>query len=248
MEKLAILGTGDTPSPDEATPEPITGAARRFHPELRAVPGAVFPRNPGAREISAHAYLQAGLEAEREGYAGLYINTVGDYGIAELREAANIPVTGAGEGAIRTAQAGARRFAIVTIWPPSLRFVYDAALAATNAREDCVAIRHLSGDADLATLGQADNFVQEMQACGMTSMAKIRAVCMRALEQDGADVIVLGCTCMHPVAELLEADGLSIIEPMAAGYRHLESLVSARSSERPTDRAAGHAPSPGASR
>lgn len=236
MEKLAILGTGDTPSPDEATPEPITGAARRFHPELRAVPGAVFPRNPDAREISAHAYLQAGLEAEREGYAGLYINTVGDYGIAELREAANIPVTGAGEGAIRTAQAGARRFAIVTIWPPSLRFIYDAALAATNAREDCVAIRHLSGDADLATLGQPDNFVQEMQACGMTSMAKIRAVCMGALEQDGADVIVLGCTCMHPVAELLEADGLSIIEPMAAGYRHLESLVSARSSERPTDR------------
>ncbi|HZX23280.1 MAG TPA: aspartate/glutamate racemase family protein [Woeseiaceae bacterium] len=248
MQKLAILGTGDTPLPEEATPEPIMGAARRFRPELRAVPGAVFPHNPGAREISAHAYLQAGLEAEKEGYAGLYINTVGDYGMAELREAANIPVTGAGEGAIRTAQAGARRFAIVTIWPPSLRFIYDAVLAATDARDDCVAIRHLSEDADLATLGQPDNFVQEMQACGMTSMAKIRAACMRALEEDGADVVVLGCTCMHPVAGLLEADGLPVVEPMTAGYRHLESLVSARNSETLPGPAVGRASSPGASR
>ena len=64
--------------------------------------------------------------------------------------------------AIRTAQAQGLRFAIVTIWPPALRFIYDAILADTNAGSDCLAIYHLSEDSDLATLDQADNFVSEM--------------------------------------------------------------------------------------
>jgi allantoin racemase len=186
---------------------------------------SVFPDSPSAREICALTYLDAGLLAERDGYAGLYINTVGDYGLAALREASRIPVTGSGEGAIRTAQAAGQRFAIVTIWPPALRFIYDAVLAATDAAPDCVAIHHLSADRDLATLDQPDNFVRDMQACGMTTMARIREACHRGLEQDGADVIVLGCTCMQPVAAKLEADGLPVIEPMVSGYRHLESLV-----------------------
>ena len=225
MQKLAILGTGDAETPDATTPAPIVAAAGNAHPQLRNVPGAVFPDTPAAREICARAYLAAGLAAEREGYAGLYINTVGDYGLAELRAASRIPVTGSGEGAIRTAQAHGRRFAIVTIWPPTLRFIYAAILAATDAAPDCLAIHHLSADPDLATLDQPDNFVSDMQACGMTTMSKIRQACRRALEEDGADVIMLGCTCMQPVAALLEADGLPVIEPMVAGYRHLESLT-----------------------
>lgn len=227
MEKLAILGTGDADTPDATTPAPIVAAARYFEPELRAVPGAVFPDTPVARETCARAYLDAGLAAEREGYVGLYINTVGDYGLAELRAASRIPVTGSGEGAIRAAQDRGQRFAIVTIWPPSLRFIYDAILAATDAVTDCVAIHHLSEDPDLATLDQPDNFVRDMQACGVTSMARISEACRRGLDEDGADVILLGCTCMQPTAALLEADGLPVIEPMVAGYRHLESLLPA---------------------
>jgi len=102
---------------------------------------------------------------------------------------------------------------------------HDAVLAATDAASDCLSIHHLSEDRDLATLDQPDNFVRDMQACGMTTMARIREACRRGLEQDGADVIVLGCTCMQPTAALLEADGLPVIEPMVSGYRHLESLV-----------------------
>lgn len=226
MQKLAILGTGDADVPDATTPAPILAAARHFQPELRAVPGAVFPDTPTARETCARAYVDAGLAAERDGYAGLYINTVGDYGLEDLREASSIPVTGSGEGAIRTAQTANHRFAIVTIWPPALRFIYDAVLAATDAAPDCVAIHHLSTDPELATLDQPENFVRDMQACGMTTMAKIREACRRGLDVDGADVILLGCTCMQPTAALLEADGLPVIEPMVAGYRYLERLVS----------------------
>ena len=156
MRKLAILGTGDAPTPDPTIPEPIRAAARHFEPVLVGVPGAVFPDSPASRETCARAYLQAGSHAVRDGYAGVYINTVGDYGLAELRKACGIPVTGAGEGAIRTAQRSGRRFAIVTIWPPALRFIYDAVLDDAQAVADCVAIHHLSDDPDLATLDRPD--------------------------------------------------------------------------------------------
>lgn len=224
-KKLAILGTGDSPSPNEATPEPIANAARDYLPVLVNVDGAVFPGSPEAGEVCAEAYLAAALKAESEGYAGLYINTVGDYGLARVREACSIPVTGAGEGAIIAARDRGEKFAIVTIWPPALGFIYRAILEATGAQNDCVGIHHLSEDRDLVTLEDSDNFVTEMQSCGITSMSKIREACRRGLEEDCADVIILGCTCMQPTAALLEAHGVPVIEPMTAGYRYLESLV-----------------------
>jgi allantoin racemase len=224
-KKLAILGTGDSPSPNEATPEPIASAARDYLPVLVNVDGAVFPGSPEASEVCAEAYLAAALKAESEGYAGLYINTVGDYGLARVREACGIPATGAGEGAITTARERGQRFAIVTIWPPALRFIYDGILEATGAGDECAAIHHLSDDVDLGSLADKENFVTEMQACGITSMSKIREACRRGLEEDGADVIILGCTCMQPTAALLEAHGVPVIEPMTAGYLYLESLA-----------------------
>jgi allantoin racemase len=135
MRKLAILGTGDAWLADATTPEPIMSAAGSFQPELCDVPGTVFPDTPKARETCANAYLEAGLSAERDGYAGLYISTVGDYGLAELRQTCSIPVTGAGESATRAARARGPRFVIVTIWPPTMRFIYDAILAFTPRRD-----------------------------------------------------------------------------------------------------------------
>lgn len=222
--RIAVLGTGDAATGNEPTPAPILAAAGDgFQPELVAVPGAVFPATPAAREASAQAYVAAGLAAERGGYDALYINTVGDYGLQALRDAAGVPVTGSGEGAIR--QAGQQAFSIVTIWPPALRFIYDHVLKATDATERCQSIHHLSQDHDLDTLGEPHDFVQEMQSCSLTSMARIEAACQVALEQEGAHVVVLGCTCMQPVARILREEGIPVIEPMVAGYQYAESLL-----------------------
>lgn len=224
QRRIAILGTGDAATGFDQTPAPILAAAGEgFVPELVDVPGAVFPATPAAREQSAQAYVAAGLAAERAGYDALYINTVGDYGLQALREAAQVPVIGSGEGAIR--EAGQQDFAIVTIWPPALRFIYDHVLTATGATDRCRGIHHLSQDHDLDTLGEPHDFVQEMQSCSLTSMARIEAACRVALEQEGAEVIVLGCTCMQPVAGMLQAEGIPVIEPMVAGYQYAESLV-----------------------
>ena len=59
----------------------------------------------------------------------------------------------------------------------------------------------------------------------MEETMRIRAACDMALEDQGAGVIVLGCTCMQPVAAPLRAAGLPVIEPMTAGYRYTEALL-----------------------
>ncbi len=231
MQELAILGTGDGQGTG-AVPEPITLAARHFEPVFCSVPGAVFPGNRSARDVCAEAYVSAGVHAAAGGYAGLYINTVGDYGLAELRRSVEIPVTGAGEGAISAARTDNRRFAIVTIWPSAMGFIYEDLLSATNSARMCVAMHHLSDNDALETLDEPGNFLDDMRGCSLTSMRRIRAACRHALERDGADVIVLGCTCMQPVAALLEAEDIPVVEPMLAGYRHLEALVAAAGPKR----------------
>ena len=225
-KRIAVLGTGDAVIPDAPVPVPIAAAAGAgFAPELVDVPGVVFPGTPEARQSCATAYLRAGLAAERDGFDALYINTVGDYGLQALREQAEIPVTGSGEGSIQ--RTGGRPFAIVTIWPPALRFIYDHVLADAKAAERCRAIHHLSADPDLATLGEPDDFVQDMKSCSLSSMARIRAACRVALQEQGAEVILLGCTCMQPVADLLRREQLPVIEAMTAGYLHLETMLAA---------------------
>ena len=224
MSQLAVLGTGDAVVPDADVPAPIRDAARSSHPVLLDVPGVVFPDSPAARETCARAYIEAGTAAARDGYDGLYINTVGNYGLHRLREAAGVPVTGSGEAAIIEAREHGR-FAFVTIWPPALAFIYRSILSSAGADELCTSVHHLSSDPELVTLGHPGNFVERMQACSLTSMQQIRAACSEALERDGADVVILGCTCMQPVAALLAHDGLPVIEPMTAGYRRLEALT-----------------------
>ncbi|MFK7954730.1 MAG: aspartate/glutamate racemase family protein [Lysobacterales bacterium] len=222
---IGVLGTGDSPEPTTTVPEPIARGARDSKPVLCDLEGAVFPIDKAASEVCASAYVNAGLKAQQVGHGGAYINTMGDYGLRALRRVATIPVSGAGEGSIHTARKQGLQFAIVTIWPPSMRFIYDAMLEACQAEDECKALYHLSEDGDLASLDQPDNFVEQMRGCSLTSLAQIREACERALNDDGADVVILGCTCMAPTAALLTGDGLPIIEPMAAGYRYLEDLI-----------------------
>ncbi|MEM9529907.1 MAG: aspartate/glutamate racemase family protein [Pseudomonadota bacterium] len=223
--QIAVLGTGDAPDGLPAVPDPIVQAAQHSQPEIMEVPGAVFPLDTSSRKICEGAYVTAAGSAATQGYAGAYINTVGDYGLAALRQSGPITVTGAGEGSIRTALSTHQRFAIVTIWPPQMRFIYDAVLGFCDADNQCVGIHHLSDDEALATLAEPDNFVQQMRGCALTSISQIENACRAALTREGAEVIILGCTCMAPTAAMLEDRGIPLIEPMAAGYRYLEQLL-----------------------
>ena len=121
----------------------------------------------------------------------------------------------------------APRFAIVTIWPRSLAFIYRGLLVDYGVDEKCLSIRYGSEDAQLATLGDEDNFVERMRRGEADTLENLKAHCAAAVAE-GAGAVLLGCTCMSPIAQLLaETVPVPVVDPMTVGYRYTELILSA---------------------
>ena len=219
--RIAVLGSGDaTPILDDTT-VPVPLQVSGIDTTLLPVPGASFPLTPNDRLICEQAYLAAGIEAADAGADAIYINTVGDYGLNALNQVLSIPAMGAGSGALKYALTSASSFSIVTLWPPAMRFIYDAMLADSNLTQYCDDIVHLSDDTLLATSSGPLEAMETVQACGITTLDKITDVIQRVNARHPDSSVVLGCTCMYPIASRLRERDLSVIEPMGAGYRQL---------------------------
>ena len=213
-------------TPDTTLPEPLRDAA--ISCRLLAVPNAVFPRSTQERLICEQAYFEAGMAAAADGAEALYINTVGDYGVTKLQTALDIPVSGAGAGALRQALRHAERFSILTLWPPGMRFIYDMMLNESGLSDFCSEILHLSSDSILASESGPAEAMKTFQSCGVTTIESVVQSITALSTRHPHDAIVLGCTCMYPLARVLESRGLEVVEPMFAGYRRLsDSMLSA---------------------
>ncbi len=154
------------------------------------LPLAAFPHTPFDRVLVAASHAAAAAEAVASGIDALYIDTFGDYAIDAMRSLGDVPVIGAGEATLHAAAQIARRFSIVTVWPRSMRFIYDDRLAATGLAGRCVSIRHL---------GESTDVMDRLRAAEPDVTARIAHACRDAIEQDGAEAIALGCSCMAPV-------------------------------------------------
>lgn len=213
-------------TPGAALPEPLRDAA--ISCRLLTVPGAVFPGSTQERLICEQAYFDAGMAAAADGAEALYINTVGDYGVTKLQTALDIPVSGAGAGALRQALRHAERFSILTLWPPGMRFIYEMMMNESGLSDFCSEILHLSSDNILASKSGPAETMKTFQACGFATIEKVVQSITALSTRHPHDAIVLGCTCMYPLARILESRGLDVVEPMSAGYRRLsDSMLSA---------------------
>ena len=213
-------------TPGAAPPEPLRDAA--ISCRLLTVPGAVFPGSTQERLICEQAYFDAGMAAASDGAEALYVNTVGDYGVTKLQTALDIPVSGAGAGALRQALRRAERFSILTLWPPGMRFIYDLMMNESGLSDFCREILHLSTENILASESGPAEAMKTFQACGVATIEKVVQSITALSTRHPNDAIVLGCTCMYPLARVLETRGLEVVEPMFAGYRRLsDSMLSA---------------------
>jgi allantoin racemase len=228
QKTIAILGSGDAAVVDNNMPMPPPLALSNIHAQVLAVPNAVFPATAADREICEEAYFEAGLRAAAAGADALYINTVGDYGHAMLRDAVRIPVGGAGCGAFSVALTTAEHFAVVTLWPPAMRFIYDAVLTEMNLQQHCDDIVHLTDDTLLTLEDGPIAAMAEMQSCALTTIDTVADAALSLETRFPGTQVILGCTCMYPLAEPLQARGISVLEPMSAGFRQLASQTLTR--------------------
>ncbi|MBM3504317.1 MAG: hypothetical protein FJX65_10625, partial [Alphaproteobacteria bacterium] len=226
-KRIAVIGSGFRKNGNAVPPQEIQDiASPGFEPVLIETRMPAFPISEINRNLSEIADIEAGLRAEAEGFDAIFINTVGDYGLSALRSAVRIPVIGAGQASMHAACQLGEKFSIVTIWPEQLRYIYTGLLKLYRMEERCVSIRCVSEDEELDTLSKDENFVTAMRRSEPTQEDRIVRHIERAVAEDGADTIVLGCTCMCPAAKGIAARAkVPVLNPATTGYKAAEMTL-----------------------
>lgn len=154
--------------------------------------------------------LEAGLAAQDEGFDAVCIDTMSDSGVTPLRAALDIPVIGPGRHAILTALMLGDRFSILTMWD-KWRHLYAKTLAELGLGDRCASVRPagLRPDNQSLLAGKEEVVFPALLEAGR-----------RCIEEDGADVIILGSTTMHEAHGFLaERLSVPVINPGPLTYR-----------------------------
>lgn len=153
-------------------------------------------------------------EGEEAGVDGHVIACFGDPGLLAARELAQRPVVGIAEAAMHIASLIATRFAVVTTLARTRGMAARLTEEYGMARR-CCAIRAT----DIAVL--------ELEEPTADVQRGIASECRRALEEDGAQAIVLGCAGMADLPPRLSRElGVPVIDGVSAAVKLVEGLVS----------------------
>jgi allantoin racemase len=186
-------------------------------PEFAAVPfGAALGDSYHDMLLMDWTVFQLGIAAEDEGYAGVLIDTVSDSGLRALRSRLTIPVVGPGEAAFLTAMMLGKRFTILTMWPQWFP-LYEKTLTEYGLWDRVASLRSIDTRPDVTELLAGKEEV---------IFAKLKAEALAAIEEDEADVIVLGSTTMHQSAAYLAAElPVPVINPGLVAWKQLGLLL-----------------------
>ena len=160
------------------------------------------------------AYAAANLAAEHEAnFDALVIAAFGDPGIAGIREAVDVPVVGLTEAALMSACLLGGRFSIIAI---SRRI--------TAWYRECVQVNGLIDR--LASIRCLDQPLRDIGAIQGDHETRLRELCIRAVEEDGADVIVLAGAPLAGLARSIRKDiPVPLVDGVSSAVRHAETLI-----------------------
>jgi Asp/Glu/hydantoin racemase len=160
--------------------------------------------------------VEAGLRAEEEGYDAVVMDTVSDSGLYALRSRLTVPVIGPGLVSYCVAMMLGKRFSIITMWD-KWRHLYEKNLDTYHLWEKCASIRAVNIPPDVEALfaGKEEEMFEKLTAEGR-----------KAIEEDGAGVILLGSTTMHQAGDYMAQNlPAPVINPGPVAIKITESLV-----------------------
>ncbi|MGI6425682.1 MAG: aspartate/glutamate racemase family protein [Tepidanaerobacteraceae bacterium] len=157
-------------------------------------------------------------KAEKEGYDGAVIGCFYDPGLFQAREITNIVVTGPGEASMSLASTLGYKFSILAgrqKWVPIImenvqKYGYKDKVASVKTLE----------------LGVEDFYKDLSHTKDM-----IKQMGKEAIDNDGAEVVILGCTMQFGLyRELQEYLDVPVIDPIAAALKQCEFLIDMKNS------------------
>ncbi len=162
--------------------------------------------------------FEAGLNAEREGYDAVCIDTMTDSGMNALRSVLRIPVISPGRASYLTALLLGDRFSVLTQWDPWMRWTRKQ-LEEYGLLDRCASIRSINVEPDVENLlgGKEEEIFPKLRDAGLECVA------------DGADVICLGSTTMHQSYSYLARElPVPVINPGPLTYKLVELMLELR--------------------
>ena len=152
-------------------------------------------------------------KAGAEGFDAVVIACFSDPGLTAAREVATIPVIGIEEASFHVAAMLGARFSIMT--PRKTRIHAKAEDVHRHGLDYC-----------LASVRSLDLSVAETDADPTRTKARVMEEAARAVAEDGAEVIILGCAGMAGYApEIERALSIKVIDPSAVGLKMAEAIA-----------------------
>jgi allantoin racemase len=211
--RILIVNPNTTPSMT-ATIEAAAKKAASAGTEIVAVTAPFGPASIEGYFDEAFSVpgLIAALKAAHA-YEAAVIACFDDTGLDAARCFADAPVIGIGEAAFHMASLIAGRFSVVTTLHRSVPAI-EHNLVKYGLQARCAKVR------------ASDVPVLELERPGSDARARISNEIDRAIEQDRAEAIVLGCAGMADLAASLSRDhGVPVLDGVACAVRLAEALA-----------------------
>lgn len=176
--------------------------------------------------LASRMVYYAARNAREEGFDAVVINCFGDPMLWELRQAIDIPVAGIGESSMLFAAMMGYKFGIVHISPFNIPETEEH-MAKYGVRDRCAGLRPIEG----WDSGLEDGLTHSEE----TVEAFISAA--RKLIEDGAEVIIPGCSLMSPTVRLApgagdrfpggltHVDGVPVVDVLSVALKTAETMV-----------------------
>jgi allantoin racemase len=149
---------------------------------------------------------------EREGAQAAVIACFDDTGLDAARAMVRMPVIGICEAALMTAALIAKRFTVVTTMERS--------------RVPIEELAHRYGMAGRARIRAANIAVLSLEDPNSGARDRLRNEIVRAIAEDNAEAIVLGCAGMADLAKTLSIEfGMPVIDGVGAAVKQAEALI-----------------------
>jgi allantoin racemase len=160
------------------------------------------------------AYATAQLAAEQhERFDAVVVAAFGDPGLTGLREALPVPVTGLTEAALASAHLLGHRFSIIAI-SQRIQAWYREVVESYGFGSRLASIRAL--DRPLSSIGG----VQDEHAQALKALAE------RAVDEDGAEVIILAGAPLAGLARSLKGQlPVPVVDGVSSAVRHAQTLA-----------------------
>ena len=162
--------------------------------------------------IASPWILEKVKKAEKEGHDAVIIDCMGDPALNAARELVNIPVIGPCQASMALAYVVSEKFSVVTVLKRVIP-MFDRLAKVYGFTEKLASVRSI--EIPVLELEKED-----------VAKAALLEESKKAIDCDGVDAIILGCTGMIGMAKGLQnALGISVIDPAIASLKLAESLV-----------------------